>query len=111
MGNCIKKQPAIQRNSDDWGSTAASPETKLLSGSHRSDTRKGESYSGDNFGEKSATTEVKIKISKKQLEELLGRTDVQGLTVQQVLAKLMNVSDGFESHQRPWRPSLQSIPE
>ncbi|KAI3708548.1 hypothetical protein L2E82_37767 [Cichorium intybus] len=107
MGNCIKKQPAIQLNGDCWGSTAASPETKLLSGSHRSDTRKEENYSG----EKTTTTEVKIKISKKQLEELLGTTDVKGLTVQQVLAKLMNVSDGFESHQRPWRPELQSIPE
>ncbi|KAI3496973.1 hypothetical protein L1887_39352 [Cichorium endivia] len=111
MGNCIKKQPAIQLNGDDWGSTAASPETKLLSGSHRSDTRKGGSYSGDNFGEKSSTTEVKIMISKKRLEELLGSADVQGLTVQQVLTKLMNVGDGFESHQRPWRPALKSIPE
>ena len=53
----------------------------------------------------------KIKISKKQPEELLGRTDVQGLTVAQVFARLMNVSDRFESHQLSWRPALQSIPE
>ncbi|KAI3496971.1 hypothetical protein L1887_39350 [Cichorium endivia] len=104
--------PAIQRDGDDWGSTAASPKTILLSGScHRGDSRKGESYSGDSFGEKTATTEVKIKISKKQLEELLGRTKVQGLTVDQMLAQLMNVSDEFESHQRPWRPALDSIQE
>ncbi|KAL7585688.1 uncharacterized protein LOC111912689 [Lactuca sativa] len=112
MGNCIKKQTAIQRDGGVWGSTAAAaPGTMYLSGSDRGDSRKGESYSGGSFGDKTATTEVKIKISKKQLEELLGRTDVQGLTVEQILAKLMNVSDGFESNQRPWRPALQSIPE
>ncbi|KAK9269414.1 hypothetical protein L1049_001187 [Liquidambar formosana] len=55
--------------------------------------------------------EVKIKITKKQLEELLGKVDVQGLSVQQVLAQLMSVSDRYESHQRSWRPALKSIPE
>ncbi|KAA8523682.1 hypothetical protein F0562_010105 [Nyssa sinensis] len=54
-----------------------------------------------------SATEVKIKISKKQLEELLSRMDVQGLSVQQVLAQLIN----GETHQRAWRPALQSIPE
>ncbi|KAI3755868.1 hypothetical protein L1987_55677 [Smallanthus sonchifolius] len=87
MGNCMKKQPAIQSDDDIWGSPVTSPRLKTV------------------------TTEVKIKISKKQLEELLGRTDVQGLTVEQVLAQLMDASDGFESHQRSWRPALQSIPE
>ncbi|KAI3702978.1 hypothetical protein L6452_28732 [Arctium lappa] len=99
MGNCIKKQPAIQ--SEDQ-------ETKLLAGGNR---RKGDDYSGDGFSGKPASTEVKIKISKKQLEELLGRADVQGLTVEQVLAQLMNVSDRFDTHQRSWRPALHSIPE
>ncbi|KAI3708551.1 hypothetical protein L2E82_37772 [Cichorium intybus] len=111
MGNCIKKQPALQRDGGDWGSRAASPKTMNFSGSQSGDSRKGESYSGDSFGKKTGTTEVKIKISKKQLEELLGRTKVLGLTVDQVLAQLMNVSDEFESHQRPWRPALESIPE
>ncbi|XP_024960750.1 uncharacterized protein LOC112501271 [Cynara cardunculus var. scolymus] len=99
MGNCLKKQPAIQ--SEDL-------ETEFLTGSHR---QKGDDYSGDSFSGKTPATTVKIKISKKQLEELLGRADVQGLTVQQVLAQLMNVSDRFETHQRTWRPALHSIPE
>ncbi|KAL5735949.1 hypothetical protein ACOSQ2_030737 [Xanthoceras sorbifolium] len=55
--------------------------------------------------------EVKIKITKKQLEELLGRAELKQLSVQQVLAQLMNVSDRYETHQRSWRPALQSIPE
>ena len=82
MGNCIKKQSAIHPAAD---------------------------YLGD--GEKKVKTEIQIKISKKQLEELLGMTDVQGLIVEQVLAWLMNVSDRFESHQLSWRPALQSISE
>ncbi|KAK2981081.1 hypothetical protein RJ640_012036 [Escallonia rubra] len=57
------------------------------------------------------TTEVKIKITNKQLEELLGKIDVKGLPVQQVLAQLMSAGDGYEAHQRSWRPALQSIPE
>lgn len=61
-----------------------------------------------------STTEVKVKITKKQLEKLIGRLDVHqdALSVQQVLAQLMKLSAHYESHQRSgWRPRLQSIPE
>ncbi|KAL2322651.1 hypothetical protein Fmac_027030 [Flemingia macrophylla] len=57
------------------------------------------------------TTEVKIKITKKQLEELLSKVDVRELRVEEVLSQLMNHSGGYQSLQRPWRPALQSIPE
>ncbi|KAF7831365.1 DUF4228 domain protein [Senna tora] len=61
------------------------------------------------------TTEVKIKITKKQLEALLlappGKVSVKDLRVEQILAQLMAHSDRFQAHQRPWRPALQSIPE
>lgn len=59
------------------------------------------------------STEVKIKITKKQLEELLGKVDVKDMSVQQVLAQLISVSDKFQttSLHRSWRPALQSIPE
>lgn len=59
--------------------------------------------------------EMKIKITKKQLEELLGRAEVYGISVDQVLARLINDKnheDHFEIHyQRSWRPVLQTIPE
>ncbi|KAL8462676.1 hypothetical protein ACS0TY_033629 [Phlomoides rotata] len=54
----------------------------------------------------SLTAEVKIKISKKELEKLLKQVDIEGLPVQQVLAQLMKAS-----HQRSWRPALNTIPE
>ena len=110
MGNCIKKQPrAIHPALDDRQLLATSSKSKSLPSSKRDDTQKIDNHPSD--GEERAKTEIKIKISKKQLEELLGRTDVQGLTVEQVLARLMNVSDRFEYHQCAWRPALQSIPE
>ncbi|GJW74383.1 hypothetical protein Tco_0133753 [Tanacetum coccineum] len=106
MGNCIKKQPAIHPDNDDCRSLITSQDNKSFVGSYRDDTQK-----ADNSSEKKVKTEIKIKISKKQLEKLLSSADVKGLTSQQVLAQLMNVSDRVESHQRAWRPALQSIPE
>ncbi|PWA86315.1 hypothetical protein CTI12_AA140880 [Artemisia annua] len=102
MGNCIKKQPATHPDNDDCRSLV--PEDKSHVGNHFD-------YKVDNYGEKKLKTEIKIKISKKQLEKLLGSADVKGLTTEQVLTQLLNVSDRVESHQRAWRPALQSIPE
>lgn len=56
-------------------------------------------------------TVVKMKIRKKQLEELLGKVDIHGLSVQQVLSRLLSVGDHHRLHQRSWRPALQSVPE
>ncbi|GJW32485.1 hypothetical protein Tco_0052517 [Tanacetum coccineum] len=110
MGNCIKKQPtAIHPALDDCQSLATSPKSMPVPFSKRYDTQKIENYPID--GGKKTKTEIKIKISKKQLEEVLGRTDVQGLTVEKLLAQLMSVSERFETHERSWRPALQSIPE
>lgn len=58
-----------------------------------------------------AATEVKIKISKKELERLVKKAEIEGLSMHQVLAQLVDVSDCFEAHQRSWSPALQSIPE
>ena len=61
--------------------------------------------------------EVKIKITKKELEELLATVDdKQGVTLEHVLSQLMiNATDTDRPadmlRQRSWRPALQSIPE
>ena len=103
MGNCIKKESPTEWGGEDWGSPVREPLSFV-------DHHKAEEEKGVNGG--GGVMEVKIKITKKQLEELLGKTDVQGLTVQQVLAQLIKVSgDDFQSNQKPWRPALQSIPE
>ena len=122
MGNCIRHESSVQWGGDDWGfpekeelygsdtdcdmgdnSKAMIMEEKgLLGGAERSFTKSSST---------TTTTEVKIKITKKQLEELLGKVDLKELSVQQVLAQLINVSGRFDSHPRSWRPALQSIPE
>lgn len=68
----------------------------------------------------SSTREVKIKISKRELEELVHRVDMQGLSLEQILTKLIDANIDHHQqqqqqhpleHQRSWRPVLQSIPE
>jgi hypothetical protein len=121
MGNCIRHESSMQWGGEDWGS----PEKgglfagdEMGKGAMRMEEEKGligddhDSTTGFSSSTTAAkTTEVKIKITRKQLEELLGRVDIKDLSVHQVLAQLMSVSDRYEAHHRSWRPALQSIPE
>ncbi|GMJ10327.1 hypothetical protein like AT3G20340 [Hibiscus trionum] len=113
MGNCLRRQSSTQWGGEDWGTltTAAANdyddgdnmEEKGLLGNHK--------IIGSTTSS-SATREVKVKITRKQLVELLGSVDVKELSVQQVLAQLINVGDQYDQEdQRSWRPALQSIPE
>ncbi|KAE9456649.1 hypothetical protein C3L33_11583, partial [Rhododendron williamsianum] len=109
----------MQWAGEDWGSPAA-PE-QLLSGedtllrnadkNNKADVSSSSSPPSTTATPATKTTEVKIKITKKQLEELLGKVEVQGLSVHQLLDQLMSASDRFVAQQRSWRPALQSIPE
>lgn len=68
-----------------------------------------------------STTEVKIRITKKELQELLGKAEVQNLSSEQVLTRLINAGrfgnaaprhgDDDDDHHHHWRPGLTSIPE
>ncbi|XP_022932152.1 uncharacterized protein LOC111438472 [Cucurbita moschata] len=58
------------------------------------------------------TTEVKIRMTKRELEKLLSKVEVEELPVTELLLQMIEVGDESEStHRRSWRPSLQSIPE
>lgn len=140
MGNCLRRESGMEWAGEDWGS--------LESKSHHSNsmhstkdtydnTEKlkllGEIRSGSDIYSSSSSSsggitglenkEVKIKISKKELEQLVERFHgVQGLSIEQVLlSHLMNGGDYYHyhdhdlqrqwEHQRSWRPVLQSIPE
>ncbi|KAK4344010.1 hypothetical protein RND71_037104 [Anisodus tanguticus] len=93
----------MQWGGEDWGFPSPVPETEEdfchLKGSNHSSSMS------------ILATEVKVKITKKQLSELMGKADVQGLSVHQLLTQMMNVSERFELHHHSWRPALQSIPE
>lgn len=95
MGNCIRKESSTQWGGEDWDFLAE--EEHEISPVLQE--------------KKSTVTEVKLKISKKQLEELMSKVDVKGQSVQQVLSQLMKFSDEFETNRRSWKPALESIAE
>ncbi|KAK2387232.1 protein expression protein [Trifolium repens] len=97
MGNCLKQQSSTNYATDDEDWDLSSSKVDCAAKSNDASAK--------------TTTEVKIKITKKQLEELLSKVDMRELRVEQVLAQLMNHSNGYKSLQRSWRPALQSIPE
>ncbi|OMO80637.1 hypothetical protein CCACVL1_12838 [Corchorus capsularis] len=128
MGNCFRHQSSTQWAGDDWGTSPAShdEDEEFFGNESKRDTyeynkgmvnleEKGLLGNHQKLGytttSSNSTHEVKVKITKKQLEELLGRVDVKELSVQQVLAQLISVSNQYEANQRSWRPALQSIPE
>ncbi|KAK9133430.1 hypothetical protein Scep_012958 [Stephania cephalantha] len=81
------------------------------------------SWSSDHHDQKlssTASTEtIKIRISRRELEELMGKVEVQRLSVDQMVAHLISlrsrvvhVDNHFDHlHRISWRPALQSIPE
>ncbi|KAK7300081.1 hypothetical protein RJT34_10913 [Clitoria ternatea] len=90
MGNCLRHESPIgyaTDDDDDWEDFPAAEE-------------------GGSFAVAASKRELKIKITRKQLEELVGKVEVKELRVEEVLAQLMK-----HSLHRPWRPALQSIPE
>ncbi|GKV42651.1 hypothetical protein SLEP1_g50026 [Rubroshorea leprosula] len=112
MGNCIRHESPMQWAGDDWGSPGGDPFFSSESPLQNKGCAIGTEEKIRSSSSSSTVKEVKIKITKKQLQEILSRVDLKELSVQQVLAQLVNVGDDkYESHRRSWRPALQSIPE
>ncbi|XP_021892964.1 uncharacterized protein LOC110810949 [Carica papaya] len=113
MGNCLRHESGTQWAGDDWGSP---PRDEFFGGEAKrgatGDQKKATMEMEDMRKGTATTTEVKVKITKKQLEKLLSRVDLKELSVEQVLEELINVADRCDhTNQRSWRPALQSIPE
>lgn len=103
MGNCIHRQGAISwvDDDDEWEPEESTSQANNHNKVEHSEVRgKGVHPS----------TEVKIKITRKQLEKLLKQVDAKGATVQEILADLMSNGDTCPQD-RHWKPALQSIPE
>ncbi|XP_021860704.2 uncharacterized protein [Spinacia oleracea] len=107
MGNCLRHETKAEWAGEDW-TPAMMTDSEMKKGDDNEYC-----YSGSNM-----IKEVKVKITKKQLEELLGKMNVdvqqqkQGLSSGQILGKLVKVSVYSETtHHKSWRPRLQTIPE
>ncbi|XP_068644945.1 uncharacterized protein [Aristolochia californica] len=110
MGNCLRHHRSSLTSSMRWGDE----DWDLFEEQERRQMglrKVEEEESLLNEKQRVSSTEVKIKISKKQLEELLGRADVQGMSIEQILSQFITVNGDFQLRHRPWKPALQSIPE
>ncbi|KAG2688282.1 hypothetical protein I3843_09G088900 [Carya illinoinensis] len=129
MGNCCRRESrSMVWAGDDWGSLTSkideeadhnqntyNVERLRLLGENGAFALSNSSSTSNGTTTGAATREVRVKITKKELEELVGRVDVRGLSAKQVLDQLMDAADhGYdeaEHDHRSWRPALQSIPE
>ncbi|KAG5570233.1 hypothetical protein H5410_059999 [Solanum commersonii] len=108
MGNCMKKESIVseepETNKDHFycGKTMKLEEDHFLVVENNKESI---------HSSMPIIKEIKIKITKKQLLELMSEVDVEDLSIHQLLTKLMNVDVGLELHHRSWRPALHTIHE
>lgn len=120
MGNCCLRRDsaAVWASEDDWVSVSQlhqnsqQPEKQKLLGEDQFRSSASLSCRRQSGGSSSGGDhQVKIKITKRELEELVGSRGGAG-DVEQLLAAVINDRDDqMEEHPRPWRPALQTIPE
>ncbi|CAN1811100.1 hypothetical protein LINPERHAP1_LOCUS26130 [Linum perenne] len=118
MGNCCKgvSSAAVHDDGDDWELLPLhnNHETVLFDGAASSDKNRLLPVSSTS-SLSSGREQVKIKVSKRELEELISRVETQGLSSEQILARLIlsgscDVRDD-DDDRRCWKPVLQTIPE
>ncbi|KAK7292405.1 hypothetical protein RIF29_08184 [Crotalaria pallida] len=139
MGNCCEPASSMEWGGEDWDSlmTAENTVRKMSSSMKVFDESQGLSL-GNVKKEKllralrsscDANGKVTIKISKKELEELMGGIKNQNQmkkkqlgrpstsSSEQVLFRLIKTKEHANQHHhdshhhRPWRPALETIPE
>ncbi|KAG6584086.1 hypothetical protein SDJN02_18650, partial [Cucurbita argyrosperma subsp. argyrosperma] len=114
MGNCCRSQSSTMIFAgDDWGSFS-SKHGRGRGGNASTSSGDPEKYRL--LGEKQTSScpqpQVKIKMTKRELEDLVKNLEIEGLSLEQVIGRMTNDEDEFQGeHHRSWRPSLQSIPE
>ncbi|KAL3740718.1 hypothetical protein ACJRO7_021918 [Eucalyptus globulus] len=115
MGNCCRAESSSSSSmiwaGDDWNSLLKD----AGEGKRPLDGADGQRVSSSS----SRRREIKIKISKEELEKLVQKMEAQELSLEEVLPLLINKNtfnchgSGFAKNgsHRSWRPALQSIPE
>ncbi|PIA57919.1 hypothetical protein AQUCO_00500084v1 [Aquilegia coerulea] len=113
MGNCFRHEPSTIWAGEDWSSVISQRTTKEEEGSCNKKMRNltAKEESAVDIGNVSSTTKLKIRLTKKQLQELLSRVEVEGLSVEQVLFEMVDVSDEYHIQYRSCKPALPIISE
>lgn len=121
MGNCCKSaSSSVVWADDDWASVAHHKHhhAAMFDGAddheeHGANMERQRLLGTDSLSSGS-TREVKIRITKRELEEIMARVSIQGLSMEQVLGMLVNSTDlkfEMDLNHKHWKPALQSIPE
>ncbi|XP_031505542.1 uncharacterized protein LOC116267757 [Nymphaea colorata] len=123
MGNCLRTHSSrswVDDDEDDFGLIGdQTPELRpFIRGRSSADGEfqgtGGEFGFGDHKGhdQKVISTEVKIKVTKKQLEKLVSLVGMQGISAELLLETVASLGcTESETRHKHWRPALQSIPE
>ncbi|XVF87728.1 hypothetical protein PTKIN_Ptkin18bG0144000 [Pterospermum kingtungense] len=120
MGNCFRHEKSISwaddddDDDDDWGSLVSTQKQGDDDDGEINIVEKKKKLVGGNGGHAN-TREVKITISKKELEQLVQKVEMMhGLSLEQVLVRMVKgegVYDLQVEQHRSWKPALQTIPE
>ncbi|KAL5978581.1 hypothetical protein ACLOJK_029698 [Asimina triloba] len=118
MGNCFGRGPSTTCG---CGGDGCSPDAEEVFDDVKTEDHEDSFFMSTGVEKDAAvhvpsTDQVKIKVSRKQVVELLGRVDIHGMSTHQILAHLILASGMSSQHmirnnQRSWRPMLKSIPE
>ncbi|CAL9226359.1 unnamed protein product [Arabidopsis halleri] len=126
MGNCIcvTEKTTTSWSGDDGGSYNKRRSRRRSTVVHHDDD--GEKLLGETSNVTTSSSssscgrrEIKIRMTKKELEDLMRNIGLKSLTAEEILSKL--IFDGgdqigfsavdLSNHHQPWKPALQSIPE
>ncbi|XP_031473582.1 uncharacterized protein LOC116246039 [Nymphaea colorata] len=125
MGNCLKIQSSSSWSTDDDDGGDKEFENGLTmmsrqpmrtgSAAGRRTEKMVEEGDGGGINGKKATMhgEVKIRMTKKQLVELVSVVGMEGLSIEEFLEKVtsLGIEENHLEQRRHWQPVLQSIPE
>ncbi|CAH2053231.1 unnamed protein product [Thlaspi arvense] len=114
MGNCLRHESEMHWAGEDWDEFINEDEEE--DHHHHSSTTSTKAKTVVVRGDSKASDpshEIKIRLTKKQLQDLLSKVNVHDLTFQQEALSCPSLANTYEesNQQRSWRPVLQSIPE
>ncbi|RDY12275.1 hypothetical protein CR513_02955, partial [Mucuna pruriens] len=118
MGNCCKPASSMEWDGEDWSflTSKKTSSSKVFDEAHGKVQKEKLMAMGAQRASSGANGKVKIRISKKELAELLenqqqvNKKQVGRASAEQVLLRLINARDNDARH-RLWRPVLETIPE